>query len=114
MTAVAILVVLIVHPHVRAGRSERATPMNPPMTFRARDLDLKEFIGDYCVSTVALSVEHFGGMWYETYIFPSDGKKITHWIEVWGTRYATRDEAVAGHAEVCERFRAGELEVDAP
>src|SRR5205085_3381625 len=52
----------------------------------------------FCVSTVKLSVEHHGGKWYETYIFPSNGKKITTWQEVWGQRYATQAEAEAGHA----------------
>lgn len=72
---------------------------------RERDLHEQAFIGGYCVSTVALTVEHHGGMWYETYIFPADGEKITGWSEVWGERYATRDEAVAGHARVCDDLR---------
>jgi hypothetical protein len=71
----------------------------------------KEFIDNYCVSTVKLSVEHDRGKWYETYIFPADGKQVTEWIEVWGTRYATQPEAVEGHARVCEQLRAGELEI---
>lgn len=80
------------------------------MNFRDRDLNEKAFIDGYCVSTVALSIEHDGGMWYETYIFPAADGEITDWIEVWGVRYATRGEAVAGHADVCEKLRAGELE----
>ena len=79
------------------------------MEIRPIDFDEKAFIGDYCVSTVALSVEHHGGMWYETYIFPADGEEITGWSEVWGTRYATRDEALAGHERVCDDLRAGRL-----
>jgi hypothetical protein len=74
---------------------------------RTRGLHEQEFIRDYCVSTVALSVEHHGGMWYETYIFPADGKEITGWLEEWGTRYRTRDEAVAGHEVVCRLLRQG-------
>lgn len=74
-----------------------------------RRLQIREFIGRYCVSTVALSVEHHGGKWYETYIFPADGKEITDWLEVWGERYATRDEAVAGHEKVCDDLRKERL-----
>lgn len=74
-----------------------------------RDLDEKTFIGNFCVSTVDLAVEHHGGMWYETYIFPADGERITEWGEVWGVRYATRDEAVAGHEKVCDDLRNGRL-----
>lgn len=76
---------------------------------RSRDLHEQTFIGRYCVSTVSLSVEHHGGMWYETYIFPADGKEITGWLEVWGVRYATRDEAVIGHEKVCDDLRNGRL-----
>jgi hypothetical protein len=74
---------------------------------RPVDLHEQEFIGDYCVSTVALTIEHHGGMWYETYIFPADGKKITGWLEEWGTRYRTREKAVEGHAKVCALVRNG-------
>lgn len=74
------------------------------------DMNEKAFIGDLCVSTVKLFSEHSGGMWFETYIFPANGEKITGWAEVWGERYATEDEAVAGHADVCSKLRAGTLE----
>jgi hypothetical protein len=78
--------------------------------FKKRDLDLKTFIRDYCVSTVALAIEHNGGMWYETYIFPADGKEITEWGEVWGTRYPDREAAEIGHEKVCAQLTAGKLE----
>jgi hypothetical protein len=76
---------------------------------RKRCFDEKTYIGSYCVSTVELIFKHYGGMWYETYIFPADGEEITGWLEVWGERYATRDEAVAGHARVCDDLRNGRL-----
>ena len=79
------------------------------MMFHARDLDEKTFIGDYCVSTVSLAIEHWGGMWYETYIFPAKDEEIGGWHEVWGIRYRTRDEAMSGHADTCEKLAAGEL-----
>lgn len=79
------------------------------MRSMTRDLHEQAFVGRYCVSTVALGVEHHGGMWYETYIFPANGEKITDSSEVWGTRYATRDEAVDGHRRVCDDLRSGRL-----
>jgi hypothetical protein len=78
---------------------------------RKRDLALRDYIGDYAVSTVSLSIEHSGGTWYETYIFPAEGEEIVEWIEVWGVRYATRDEAAKGHADTCAKLKAGELEL---
>src|SRR5207248_9874464 len=76
---------------------------------RERDLDEKTAIGGYLVSTVALRVEHHGGMWYETYIFPAKDGEITDWSEVWGVRYATRNEAIEGHARTCDLLRSGQL-----
>ena len=75
-----------------------------------RDLDRKTFIRQYCVSTVQLAIEHHGGMWYETYIFPADGKQITGWLEVWGERYPDRGSAISGHEDTCRKLAAGELE----
>lgn len=86
--------------------SEQSVSKRPP-----RGLDLKSYIGDYCVSTVELRIEHHGGMWFETYIFPANGEEITGWSEVWGTRYATSQEAVDGHGEACAKLKAGELEL---
>ena len=77
------------------------------------DLNLKEHVNGHCVSTVALSVPHSwaggDGYLFETYIFPSDGSKITDWLEEWGTRYRTVDEAVRGHAAVVAQVKAGDL-----
>jgi hypothetical protein len=78
-------------------------------------LDLKTHVRGHCVSTVALSTEHewgpepSGGYWFETYIFPSDGEKITSWLEEWGVRYRTEDEARAGHGRVVSQVERGEL-----
>jgi hypothetical protein len=63
----------------------------------------------YCVSTVQLAVEHPGGRWFETYVFPSNGRTITDWLEVWGERFVTEDEASARHTEVVAALRAGTL-----
>ena len=85
--------------------------MKTPDRRRGVDPAKRDYIDNYCVETIALSVEHDGGMRYETYIFPADGEKITKWLEVWGTRYATKSEAIEGHDRVCEQLRAGELEL---
>jgi len=73
------------------------------------DLRIQEFIGRYCVSTVGLAVEHHGGKWFETYIFPANGEEITGWLEVWGVRYATEAEARDGHEKVCDDLRNARL-----
>jgi hypothetical protein len=67
------------------------------------------YVGGWCVSTVALSVEHSGGMWYETYLFEAEGDEISDWCETWGVRYRTRDEAIEGHAKVCADLQAGRM-----
>lgn len=77
-------------------------------------LDIKTHVNGHCVSTVALRVEHSwggadGGYWFETYIFPSDGEKITEWLEEWGTRYRTETEAREGHAHTVALVEAGTL-----
>lgn len=63
----------------------------------------------FCVSTVRLAVEHAGGMWFETYVFPSNGKDISDYGEVWGTRYRTEEEAAANHTRVVREVRDGKL-----
>ena len=77
------------------------------------ELDLKAHVNGWCVSTVKLSVAHSwthgGGYWYETYIFPSDGEKVTDWLEAWGDRYRTEDDARRGHERVVAQVEAGEL-----
>lgn len=82
-------------------------------------LDIKTHTMGFCVSTVALGVPHHWGRytgkpeyWFETYIFPSDGKDITEWLERWGQRYKTEDEARDGHDEVVARVERGDLPGD--
>ena len=65
---------------------------------RERDLDLKTYIGDYCISTVALTIEHHGGMWYETYIFPADEDgNVLDWGELEGSYRGGMDHEEALH-----------------
>ena len=83
--------------------------------FWERDLDKKTYVDvgekQYCVSTVALTIEHHGGMWYETYIFPAENGKIAKFLEVWGARYATRGEAEEGHVDAVEKLKAGKVDL---
>ena len=61
--------------------------------------------GGAFVSTVFLTVEHYAGMWFETLCFdfpedhPMNGEEV---------RYATHEEAVKGHHEMCERVKAAD------
>jgi hypothetical protein len=68
----------------------------------------------FSVSTVFLGINHdpFGGLpqWFETMVFrlAKDGQ-VTNWHHYSGCRYATRTEAIAGHARTCEMVRTGEI-----
>lgn len=78
---------------------------------RPRDLDLKTTVGDKQVSTVALTVEHFGGAWYETMIFPCDeAGTVTDFGELYMDRYSTREQAERGHEQIVEQLRARDAE----
>lgn len=66
----------------------------------ARRVDMTQVQGD-TVSTVFLALDHGIGMrslWFETMVFDRDGNPLGLLTK----RYATWDEAVAGHAEVVE------------
>lgn len=76
-------------------------------------LNLKTFVRDRCVSTVELPMGPYpGGYNYETLVFEADGHRITDFSGVpgFGARYRTEEEARRGHAKVCERLEAGELD----
>lgn len=70
----------------------------------------QDLVGEAGVSTVFLGMDmaHFGGppVLYETRVFygPLDGAE---------TRYQTRDQALAGHADTVELVRAAQEESDA-
>jgi hypothetical protein len=64
--------------------------------------------GDLWVSTVFLGINHAFDrtrppVLFETMVFPSGGLS-----ELYGRRYATAEEALAGHAHVVAKIRAGE------
>jgi hypothetical protein len=77
---------------------------------RKRDLDLKDYVatdgGEVCVSTVALIIEHHGGMWYETMVFPSANGQVTDWGELSCRRYPNKHMAELGHAREVSRRKA--------
>jgi hypothetical protein len=58
-------------------------------------------VGDYKVSTVFLTVEHFDGMWFETMIADRDSFLDNQW------RYKTAAEARTGHEKVVAWVKAG-------
>ena len=68
----------------------------------AREFQLREDFGNMWVSTVRLPIEHHGGMWYETMIFPQGS-----WCELFCERYTTQAEAEVGHAAVLRPLRTG-------
>lgn len=57
------------------------------------------------VSTVFLELEHMGGMYYETMIFPQSSELISHFQE----RYKTQEKAEAGHQEVIRKIKDKEI-----
>ena len=59
------------------------------------------------VSTVRLCIDHGSGgtpLWYETLVFPHDGKEITSWGEIDGSRYTTTEQAQEGHEKIVSRW----------
>ncbi len=66
-------------------------------------------VGDYRVSTVFLGIDHgFGGesRWFETMVFGA-GSYEDQFCE----RYATAEQAKAGHLDTVLKLRAGTLEL---
>lgn len=66
-------------------------------------------IGLLTVSTVFLGMEHPGGMWFETMIIGGEANGGFAAAEgeehPFQERYATYDEAMAGHKKACEMAR---------
>jgi hypothetical protein len=65
----------------------------------------RELIGDYFISTVWLGVEHFNGMYFETMVFLKSDIENGNWGDIEMFRYATLQEAIAGHEEVTNKYR---------
>lgn len=64
-------------------------------------------IEGYRISTVFLAIDHsFGGepRWFETMIFGLDDT-----ADLYCKRYATWQDAVAGHADAVQKVKTGEL-----
>jgi hypothetical protein len=93
-----------------AEPSQQEGRMTVNIEIRERDLDLKDYVatdgGEVCVSTVALTFEHYGGMWYETMVFPSANGQVTNWSDLYCKRYPSKHKAKLGHAREVSRRKA--------
>jgi hypothetical protein len=81
------------------------------MIVQERDLDLKHnvFIDNkkYLLSTVALCIEHSGGMLYESMVFAYDENGKIDLMGLYCERYKTKREAIDGHNELLFHLEAG-------
>ncbi len=76
----------------------------------------KDIIGNKCISTVWLGVDHNFSIFddnkkplvFETMIFENDGS----YMDIYMDRYTTWDEAIAGHAKAVEWVNDGCKEED--
>jgi len=69
-------------------------------------LSLRTDVCGWTVSTVALPIEHPRGANYETGLAEIIGDDDSGPFSI-HMRYETRDEAVAGHIEVCDQIASG-------
>ena len=82
-------------------------------------MDVKDFIGNYAVSTVRLISDHgwngdLRGYWYETMVFRAVDGKIVTFGDLHCDRYVTEEQARAGHALWCATVQQGEDEKRTP
>ncbi len=85
----------------------------------SRRIVKQEAVGPYWVSTVFLGLDHSFGFLegepralFETMIFLAEGrekKKHGAWRGLYQERYPTWERALAGHVEIVERVKLGEL-----
>jgi hypothetical protein len=92
------------------GHSARQVGMAEWDRWRSTNPDRRVAVDDVAgkkVSTVFLGIDHsFGGpvpILFETMVFPAGS-----WADEFCDRYATWDEAAAGHAEVVRKLKMGE------
>ncbi len=67
------------------------------------------FLPHVVVSTARLSVDHsFGNtpLWYETMVFPHNGKDVVSYGELDSDRYTTEEQAREGHESIVQRWRS--------
>jgi hypothetical protein len=83
-------------------------------TMANRRLLARDFVGDYCISTVFLEINHAyyeGGLThFETYVFPAKDGDISSYSNVWGERADSYDEAMAAHALAVKLVKQGKIE----
>lgn len=62
---------------------------------------IKDYIGDYLVSTVDLGINHSFDetpLYYETMIFKIENGKVNY-SDIYCDRYTTKEQALKGHKE---------------
>lgn len=73
----------------------------------------QEHYKGFYISTVFLNIDHsFGGgapIHFETYVFPSEGEKVTSYSELWGRRAHSMREALKYHEEAREAIDSGAI-----
>jgi hypothetical protein len=74
----------------------------------------RDKIQGFLVSTVFLGLDHSFGftkkqVWFETMVFRLNAKEGFKGDGYGQWRYSTLEEAKAGHAEICEKVRTGEI-----
>ena len=66
----------------------------------------------YAISTIHLPFDHGYGdgeeLWYETMVFPSNGERITDWLDLDCERYETAEQAIAGHEDMKRKWQTKE------
>lgn len=68
-----------------------------------------DFVGNHCVSTIFLTLEHNNGCHFESYVFEADGKEITNYCEVAGRRARTYEEVMEYHKDYVDHLRSGHV-----
>ena len=70
-------------------------------------VEIKNIFGTFVVevSTVDLEMEHMGGMYYETMVFPQEGNEEVSLKCHYQNRYRDKDDAIKGHEEVVKKLK---------
>jgi hypothetical protein len=96
----------------RAGQSIDMMDWVASMKNPANKRVAEDTVSGYWVSTVWLGMDYSLGdgppLIFETMVFPQKEGE-TNWYDEYCERYATEEEALAGHADVVAKLKAGTL-----